>query len=72
MRSDGHRAINFKGIEMTDSSHLTEHAAAENVADKSFRILSLDGGGAKGFYTIGALVEIEALLGGGAFTNVST
>src|SRR5262245_18564850 len=29
------------------------------------RILSLDGGGAKGFYTLGALREVEALLGGG-------
>lgn len=28
-----------------------------------FRILSLDGGGAKGFYTIGVLSEIEALTG---------
>lgn len=28
------------------------------------RILSLDGGGAKGFYTLGVLKEIEALLGG--------
>ena len=27
-----------------------------------FRILSLDGGGAKGFYTLGALKEIEALI----------
>ena len=27
-----------------------------------FRILSLDGGGAKGFYTLGALKEIEALV----------
>lgn len=30
---------------------------------KLFRILSLDGGGAKGFYTLGALKEIEALVG---------
>lgn len=30
---------------------------------KAFRILSLDGGGAKGFYTLGALKEIEALVG---------
>lgn len=28
---------------------------------KCFRVLSLDGGGAKGFYTLGALKEIEAL-----------
>lgn len=28
-----------------------------------FRILSLDGGGAKGFYTLGALKEIESLAG---------
>ncbi|OKO73742.1 patatin [Bradyrhizobium sp. NAS80.1] len=30
---------------------------------KLFRILSLDGGGAKGFYTLGVLKEIEALVG---------
>lgn len=34
------------------------------MADKLFRILSLDGGGAKGFYTLGALYEIEKLCGG--------
>jgi len=28
-----------------------------------FRILSLDGGGAKGFYTLGVLNEIEAMMG---------
>src|SRR2546423_419541 len=28
-----------------------------------FRILSLDGGGAKGFYTLGVLKEMEALIG---------
>jgi uncharacterized protein len=32
-----------------------------SVDPKLFRILSLDGGGAKGFYTLGALKEIEAL-----------
>ena len=31
--------------------------------EKLFRILSLDGGGAKGFYTLGILREIEALTG---------
>jgi predicted acylesterase/phospholipase RssA len=29
---------------------------------KMFRVLTLDGGGAKGFYTLGALKEIEALV----------
>ena len=33
------------------------------MAEKLFRILSLDGGGAKGFYTLGILREIEALIG---------
>jgi patatin-like phospholipase/acyl hydrolase len=32
-------------------------------ADAPFRVLSLDGGGAKGFYTLGVLAEIEAMLG---------
>jgi predicted acylesterase/phospholipase RssA len=31
--------------------------------DKIFRVLSLDGGGAKGFYTLGILREIEAMIG---------
>lgn len=34
----------------------------ESPKPKIFRILSLDGGGAKGFYTLGALKEIEALV----------
>lgn len=34
-----------------------------DLAGGSFRILSLDGGGAKGVYTLGILREIEALLG---------
>ena len=37
---------------MTDRGQLSE----------TFRILSLDGGGAKGFYTLGVLKEIEALV----------
>lgn len=31
--------------------------------NKLFRVLSLDGGGAKGFYTLGILREIEAMIG---------
>ena len=30
---------------------------------KTCRILSLDGGGAKGFYSLGVLNQLEALLG---------
>jgi uncharacterized protein len=36
--------------------------AAEPVQDDLCRVLSLDGGGAKGFYTLGVLREIEALI----------
>lgn len=34
----------------------------EYEADGIFRVLTLDGGGAKGFYTLGVLKEIEAML----------
>jgi patatin-like phospholipase/acyl hydrolase len=34
--------------------------ASEPASKKPFRILSLDGGGAKGFYTLGVLREVEA------------
>lgn len=36
---------------------------AETEVNKPYRILSLDGGGAKGFYTLGVLAEIEGLIG---------
>lgn len=32
-------------------------------AGETCRVLSLDGGGAKGFYTLGVLAEVEAMLG---------
>jgi uncharacterized protein len=38
-------------------------AASEPRKDHLFRILSLDGGGAKGIYTLGALKEIEGMTG---------
>lgn len=38
-----------------------ETVSAISPTPSVFRILSLDGGGAKGFYTLGALKEIEAL-----------
>jgi patatin-like phospholipase/acyl hydrolase len=31
------------------------------VSEKHFRVLSLDGGGAKGVYTLGVLKEVEAM-----------
>jgi uncharacterized protein len=44
---------------------LNEHPQLEKIASSvgAYKILSLDGGGAKGFYTIGVLKELEALLG---------
>lgn len=45
--------------ELVNSQLLTK----EHVADGLFRILTLDGGGAKGFYTLGVLKEIEAMVG---------
>lgn len=36
---------------------------AEQITKRPCRILALDGGGAKGFYTLGVLKEIEAMLG---------
>lgn len=38
---------------------------ADAARQTPYRILSLDGGGAKGFYTLGVLKQIEAMLGGG-------
>lgn len=45
--------------------HLTPDYIVTDIPSesKAFRVLSLDGGGAKGFYTLGALKEIEALVG---------
>jgi hypothetical protein len=43
----------------TSDSHAPERRGS---GDAMCRILTLDGGGAKGFYTLGALAEIEALV----------
>jgi len=45
--------------ELSRSTSLTTEYKSDNVC----RILALDGGGAKGFYTLGVLKEIEAMLG---------
>jgi hypothetical protein len=47
------------------SEHETKANATvgENTMPKPFRVLSLDGGGAKGFYTLGVLDEIENNIG---------
>src|SRR5258708_30056932 len=36
---------------------------AESSTEKPYRVLTLDGGGAKGFYTLGVLREVEGLVG---------
>lgn len=46
------------------SDERSEAGPAVRKTDGRFRVLALDGGGAKGFYTLGVLREIEALLGG--------
>lgn len=45
------------GVELPADS-----SATDSLGDETFRILSLDGGGAKGFYTLGILRELEAML----------
>lgn len=47
---------------MTDAIHPST-LVTEYASDNVCRILALDGGGAKGFYTLGVLKEIEAMLG---------
>ncbi|EJF0911463.1 patatin-like phospholipase family protein [Vibrio cholerae] len=47
---------------MTDSTSMSLHDT-KHINDNVCRILALDGGGAKGFYTLGVLKEIEAMLG---------
>lgn len=56
--------------ESSGSTLMAHTAAVEGLpnkvdtgSDDIFRILSLDGGGAKGFYTLGVLKELEAMLG---------
>src|SRR5437762_2999731 len=41
---------------------MSSNLAVRQDETQPFRILSLDGGGAKGFYTLGVLKEIEALI----------
>lgn len=45
-----------------ENSEAEQKLAAQYSPDGLCRILSLDGGGAKGFYTLGVLKEIEAML----------
>lgn len=50
-------------IEEVTRKEAPSQLTAEYAQDGLCRILSLDGGGAKGFYTLGVLKEIEAKLG---------
>src|SRR3981189_1012370 len=46
-----------------DKAEQPSTLVTEHPKDGILRILSLDGGGAKGFYTLGVLREIEGLIG---------
>lgn len=46
----------------TPSNSANQPSTTDLPKDGKFRILSLDGGGAKGFYTLGVLAEIEGML----------
>jgi uncharacterized protein len=47
---------------MMSSPEPAARLTAEPAKDGVYRILSLDGSGAKGFYTLGVLREIEAMI----------
>jgi len=47
---------------MNSPASLPTTLSAEPPKDGLYRILSLDGGGAKGFYTLGVLREVEAMI----------
>ncbi|MBM7846743.1 patatin-like phospholipase family protein [Herpetosiphon giganteus] len=44
------------------NNYINSTLTTEHAKDGLYRILSLDGGGAKGFYTLGVLKEIEGML----------
>jgi len=48
---------------MSAEREIKANMTGENTPPKPYRILSLDGGGAKGFYTLGVLDEIEKNIG---------
>jgi uncharacterized protein len=50
-------------IEASSTTQVPSTLNAEHAKDGLCRILCLDGGGAKGFYTLGVLKEIESMLG---------
>jgi predicted acylesterase/phospholipase RssA len=54
-----------EGFKSCLDNHLRsgDRKMAADYQSKTFNILSLDGGGAKGFYTLGILREVEVLLG---------
>jgi uncharacterized protein len=56
-------AIKNTANEALDPIPRPETLRAELRKDGLYRILSLDGGGAKGFYTLGVLKELEGMLG---------
>jgi uncharacterized protein len=55
--------FNFRDLTMIPTIDGANKLSKDYQPDNLCRILALDGGGAKGFYTLGVLKEIEALVG---------
>lgn len=49
-------------LEDLEPNNCVKNDIKDIVSTKPFRVLTLDGGGAKGFYTLGVLKEIESLI----------
>ena len=65
MRATLHEAeiIDLPALPLRNDILIHGFHASEAQHPQNLSILTLDGGGAKGFYTLGALREVEALAG---------
>lgn len=58
------RGVDVLTAQEDAAGHLDDAALLNRATERRLcRMLTLDGGGAKGFYTLGVLKEVEALIG---------